>query len=100
MQNYMIKQISFILQTLFRKNFALGLGAEHKRLEVKSETIKANSPEDEFLFENTDYFSVFGTLKLDTYDNKYFPKKDFILMVIYTYIFMHQDLIKILKNFR
>ena len=67
----------FYLQTLFRKDFALGLGAEHKRLEVKSQTITANSPEDDFLFENTDYLSVFGTLKLDTYDNKYFPKRGF-----------------------
>lgn len=67
----------FYLQTLFRKDFALSLGGEHKRLEVKSSTIATNNPEDDFLFENTDYFSVFGNLKLDTYDNKYFPKKGF-----------------------
>lgn len=65
----------FYLQTLFRKDFALSLGAEHKRLEVKSETISTSNPNDEFIFENTDYFSVFANLKLDTYDNKYFPKK-------------------------
>ncbi len=64
----------FYLQTLFRKDFALSLGAEHKRLEVKSETISTANPNDEFIFENTDYFSVFGNLKLDTYDDKYFPK--------------------------
>lgn len=64
----------FYLQTLFRKDFALSIGAEHKRLEIKSETI-ANTNQDEFIFENTDYFSVFGGLTLDTYDNKYFPKK-------------------------
>lgn len=65
----------FYLQTLFRKDFSLSLGAEHKRLEVKSETILTANPNDEFIFENTDYFSVFGNLKLDTYDNKYFPKR-------------------------
>lgn len=63
----------FYLQTLFRKDFALSIGAEHKRLNIKSETITINEQTDEFLFENTDYFSVFGTLKLDTYDNKYYP---------------------------
>lgn len=63
----------FYLQTLFRKDFALSVGAEHKRLNVKSETITINSQTDEFLFENTDYFSVFGNLKLDTYDNKHYP---------------------------
>lgn len=65
----------FYLQTLFRKDFALSIGAEHKRLKIKSETITLNSQTDEFLFENTDYGSVFGTLKLDTYDNKHFPKR-------------------------
>lgn len=64
----------FYLQTLFRKDFSLSIGAEHKRLKIKSETITVNSQTDEFLFENTDYGSVFGTLKLDTYDNKYYPK--------------------------
>lgn len=65
----------FYLQTLFKKDFALSLGAEHKRLEVKSETIMINNNlTDDFVFEKTDYFSVFGQLKLDTYDNKYFPK--------------------------
>ncbi|WP_456438992.1 patatin-like phospholipase family protein [Psychroserpens sp.] len=65
----------FYLQTAFRKDFALSIGAEHKRLKIKSETITLNSQTDEFLFENTDYGSVFGNLKLDTYDNKYFPKR-------------------------
>ena len=65
----------FYLQTLFRKDFALSIGAEHKRLKIKSETITLNSETDEFLFENTDYGSVFGNLKLDTYDNKYFPRR-------------------------
>ncbi|WP_033959822.1 patatin-like phospholipase family protein [Psychroserpens jangbogonensis] len=65
----------FYLQTLFRKDFALSVGAEHKRLKIKSETITLNSQTDEFLFENTDYGSVFGNIKLDTYDNKYFPNR-------------------------
>src|SRR5690606_35467976 len=37
----------------------------------------ANVPGEKRIFENTDYLSVFGTLKLDTYDNKYYPKKGF-----------------------
>jgi NTE family protein len=65
----------FYLQTLFRKDFSLSLGLEHKRLEIKSETLSNINSNDDFVFENTDYFSVFGNLKLDTYDNKYFPKR-------------------------
>lgn len=65
----------FYLQTLFRKDFALSLGAEHKRLEISSETLATEEEDQDFIFENTDYLSLFGTLKLDTYDDKYFPKK-------------------------
>ncbi|RIA08402.1 NTE family protein [Flavobacteriaceae bacterium MAR_2010_72] len=65
------------LQTLFRKDFALSLGAEHKRLRIKSETIINPNQSDDIVFENTDYISLFGTLKLDTYSNKAFPKRGF-----------------------
>jgi len=65
------------LQTLFRNDFALSLGAEHKRLKIKSETIADQNESDEVIFENTDYFSLVGGLKLDTYNNKYFPKRGF-----------------------
>jgi len=62
------------IQTLFRKDFALSLGGEHKRLKIKSETVVSNGQDKERFFENTDYLSVFGTLRLDRYDNKYYPK--------------------------
>ncbi|WP_298556651.1 patatin-like phospholipase family protein [uncultured Algibacter sp.] len=65
----------FYLQTLFRRDFSLSIGLEHKRLIIKSETIFGNNSNEDFLFENTDYLSLFGNLKLDTYDDKYFPKK-------------------------
>ena len=65
------------LQTQFRKDFALSLGGEHKRLKIKSETILDETQNDDVLFENTDYLSVFGTLKLDTYNNRFFPKSGF-----------------------
>ncbi|MGA1225903.1 MAG: patatin-like phospholipase family protein [Tamlana sp.] len=65
----------FYVQTLFRRDFALGIGLEHKRLKVTSETISQTNSNGNFLFENTDYLSLFGNLKLDTYNNKYFPKR-------------------------
>ena len=65
----------FYLQTLLRKDFAFSLGAEHKRLEIKTQTLATTNGNNSFAFESTDYFSVFGSLKLDTYDNKYFPKR-------------------------
>lgn len=68
----------FFVQTLFRRDFSLKIGAEHKRLNITSETIlDENSEDDRTVFEKSDFFSVFGELKFDTYDNKYFPNKGF-----------------------
>ena len=69
----------FYLQTLFRKDFALTLGVEHKHLKITSETFLDNTAdEEETTFEKSDYISLFGKLKFDTYDNTYFPKKGFL----------------------
>lgn len=62
------------LQTLFSKDLSLTLGGEYKHLRITSETILDNSNDEKTVFENGDYLSVFGKLKFDTYDNKYFPK--------------------------
>ncbi|MBU2940895.1 patatin-like phospholipase family protein [Lacinutrix sp. C3R15] len=61
------------LQTLFRKDFSLTLGAEHKHLKIKTETILTDANQEETAFDNSSYLSLFGKLKLDTFDNKYFP---------------------------
>ncbi|MEJ2112693.1 MAG: patatin-like phospholipase family protein [Flavobacteriaceae bacterium] len=68
----------FYLQTLFRKDFALILGAELKRLKINSETIIDDLNEEEKVFENSDYFSVYGAIKFDTFDNKHFPNEGFL----------------------
>ncbi len=61
------------LQTLVREEFALGIGLEHKYLKYESETLQQNS--ENIVFENSNIYSSFGFLRLDTYDNKYFPKR-------------------------
>lgn len=63
------------IQTVFRRSFLLRLGIEHKWLRYLSETIgidENNVPRT--LFENSRYWSTYGTLRYDTFDNKYFPK--------------------------
>ena len=62
------------LQTLFTKDLSLTLGGEYKHLRISSETILDSINNQESVFEKGDYGSVFGKLKFDTYDNKYFPK--------------------------
>lgn len=58
------------LQTLFVQKFLVGAGFEHKRLKIESETLQNSTS----LFEKSDYYSLFGYLKFDSFDNKYFPK--------------------------
>lgn len=69
----------FFLQTLFRKDFSLKLGVEHKWLKITSETfIDMDNNEEKTTFENSHFFSLFGKLKFDTYDNRFFPKEGFL----------------------
>lgn len=63
----------FYVQTLFRKDFALSLGAEAKHLTIKSKTLTDDQNKEELYFDKSNYLSLYGQLKLDTYDNKYFP---------------------------
>lgn len=58
------------LQTLFAQKFVIGAGVEYKTLKIKSATLVNTKP----TFDNSDYVSVFGYYKYDSFDNKYFPK--------------------------
>jgi len=58
------------VQTIFAKRFMAGGGIEYKHIKVKSETTNV-SP----IFDNSDYLSVYGYLKFDSYDDKYFPSE-------------------------
>lgn len=60
------------IQTIFTQKFLIGGGAELRHLKIKSETVDDVS---EQIFDNSDYFSLYGYLKYDSYDNKYFPKR-------------------------
>ena len=67
------------LETLFRQIFSLGIGVEHKFLKITSETISPlqsfASTGSEAIFDRSNYYSAFGYLLLDSYDNKYFPNR-------------------------
>ncbi|KAF2518288.1 patatin [Flavobacterium salilacus subsp. salilacus] len=60
------------VQTIFAQKFLLGGGAELKHLKIKSETLSSDRSR---VFDNSDYFSVYGYLKFDSYDKRYFPTK-------------------------
>ena len=63
-------------ETPFRRTFILGVGAEHKYLRYLSETIASDDSNlPRIVFESTNYYSAYGFLKYDTYDNSFFPKE-------------------------
>ena len=62
----------FFIQTAFNRKFAIGVGLEHKYLKVTTETL-ASLNNQGTTFDNSNYLSAFGYLKLDTYNEKYFP---------------------------
>lgn len=65
-------------ETLFKRTFLLGLGVEHKWLRYLSETIGIDENENpRTIFEDTNYFSTYGYLKYDSFDNTFFPNSGF-----------------------
>lgn len=70
------------LQTVLREEFAFTVGAEHKLLKYSTRTLsqlgegmEAVPTSERTYFENSNYFSGFGRITLDTYDDKYFPTR-------------------------
>ena len=72
------------LQTAIREEFALRLGIEHKWISYSTRTLNVTSDPAEgpsptsdrrTFFEKSNYFNTYGTLVLDTYDDRYFPTK-------------------------
>ena len=62
-------------ETLLRRTLMLGVGGEHKYLRYLSETIGTDSNNlPRTVFESTNYYSTYGFLKYDSYDNSFFPK--------------------------
>ncbi|MEN1784452.1 MAG: patatin-like phospholipase family protein [Bacteroidota bacterium] len=86
------------LQTVLREEFAFRIGVEHKLLRYSTRTLNnlnqeegvAFEPSDDgrVFFEDSNYFSTYGSLILDTYDDKYFPSKGLLFDgTIHWYLF-------------
>ncbi len=78
------------VQTVWQEEFAFTTGVEHKFLKYSTRTLAEleNQTEDVLaqaridgngrtLFEKSNFYSAFGKLTLDTYDDKYFPTRGF-----------------------
>ena len=69
-------------QTVLQEEFKFELGIEHKLLKYSSRTVNELIEDPNFevtgertTFENSNYFSTYGKLTLDTYDDRYFPSR-------------------------
>jgi NTE family protein len=56
-------------QTIFVQKFLMGGGIDYEYLKIKSPTLANADP----VIDKSDYLSLFGYLKYDSYDSKYFP---------------------------
>lgn len=73
------------LETVIREEFAFRTGIEHKLLKYSTRTLGprgddqvqlgTQTADGKTFFEKSDFFSAFGKLTLDTYDNTYFPSR-------------------------
>ena len=73
------------VQTVLREEFAFILGLEHKLLKYSTTTLNEVLPEEELplntdgetttFFEKSHFYSTYGKLILDTYDDRYFPSR-------------------------
>lgn len=67
------------VQTVWAEEFALSLGIEHKFLKYSTktigETLMDETSSNRIIFDKSNYFSTYGQLTLDTYDDKYFPTR-------------------------
>ncbi len=63
------------LQTTYNKQLAVGLGLEHKFLELHSDASGGSTT----FFEKSHYFNSVGYIKLDSYDHSHFPTEGFLV---------------------
>ncbi len=74
-------------QTVFNRKFAIGMGGEHKRLKVFTETISSlennvsTNDENRLYFDKSNYYNLIAYIKIDTYDKKYFQREGVYLDV-------------------
>lgn len=83
------------LQTVFGRKFAIGAGAEFKRIKASTETISDvdNSQIDggRLFFDKSTYINLISYIKIDTYDKKYFQKKGVYLDVDFRWYLTSSD---------
>ncbi|PWG05699.1 patatin-like phospholipase family protein [Polaribacter aquimarinus] len=84
-------------QTTFNRKFALGGGLEQKYIDATTETVLTNNVET--TFDDSNYYNVFGYVKLDTYDKKYFETKGYFADLNFKWYLASSDYNNNFKSF-
>lgn len=87
----------FQLQTFYKQKYLLGIGMEHRYLNIKSTTISQDGKD--VYFEKNNYLGAFANLTIDTYDNKYFPRKGFLFKGEFKNYFYSSDFLGNFTNY-
>ncbi|AWX44263.1 Lysophospholipase NTE1 [Flagellimonas maritima] len=97
------------LQTVLQEEFAVTLGLEHKLLRYSTRTINqfVDNGEDTFVptdsertfFDDSNYFSAYGKITLDTYNDKYFPTKGIFFDSDFHFYLLSSDFNENFKEF-
>lgn len=67
------------LETLFKRHFLVGVGAQHKWLRVYSNTFGLDDRSNETVFDNSNYYSAVGYIMFDTLDDTFYPESGIYL---------------------
>lgn len=84
--NYSDVTNQLFFQTTFNRKFALGLGVEHKWLRAVSQNL-ATAANPDGIIDNSNYYSTYGYLKLDTYNKRYFATNGYFTDLNYKWYF-------------
>jgi len=91
------------IQTVFNRKFAIEVGLEHKNIKAYTETIGSldsiSTNEGRLYFDKSDYFNAIASIKIDTYDKKYFQKKGFYLNTDFKWFLTSSNFNKNFKTF-
>ena len=70
----------FFVETLIKKDLAIKIGVEFKDLKINTnDNVFLNFFDTpKYKFEDKGFYSLFGSLKVDTIDNKFFPTSGFL----------------------
>jgi NTE family protein len=97
------------IQTVLQEEFAFIVGLEHKFIKYSTRTLgnlpegteglPLNTSEGLTLFEKSNFYSTYAQLVLDTYDDRYFPRKGLFFDGDFHYYVLSSDFNNNFKDF-